>query len=114
MDIGRQFLERLGYHVLAADGGHAAVEQFDRAADRIDCVLLDFTMPGMDGLETLQRIRRIRGDARIIITSGYTRQQIEARFAKIGLPDGFIHKPFEMKSLQKELRRVITGATTTT
>ena len=51
---------------------------------RIDCVLLDFTMPGMDGLETMQQIKEIRPDARIIISSGYTRQQIEDRFACIG------------------------------
>ena len=57
----------------------------------------------------MQQIRAIRPDARIIITSGYTRQQIEDRFASTGPPDGFIHKPFEMKALQEKLRQVFSS-----
>jgi PAS domain S-box-containing protein len=108
MDVGSQFLKRLGYTVLTASGGQQALDMFQQATDRIDCVLLDFTMPGMDGLETMQQIRKIRPDARIIITSGYARQQIEDRFASIGPPDDFIHKPFEMKALHKVLDVVIS------
>ena len=83
MDIGNQFLKRMGYSVRTASSGQQALEIFKQAPDRIDCLLLDFTMPGMDGLETMQQVRKIRPDARIIITSGYTRQQIEDRFARL-------------------------------
>ena len=107
MDIGSQFLKRLGYTVLTASNGQQAVALFKQATDRIDCVLLDFTMPGMDGPATMQQIRKIRSDARIIITSGYDRQQIEDRFASIDPPDDFIHKPFEMKALHEKLDAVI-------
>ena len=110
MDIGSQFLERLGYSVRTASGGREALDMFKQAPDSIDCLLLDFTMPGMDGLETMQLIRKIRPDARIIITSGYTRQQIEDRFTHVGLPDGFIQKPFEMKALQEILNKTISKA----
>jgi CheY-like chemotaxis protein len=65
-------------------------------------------MPGMDGLETMQQVRKIRPDVRIIISSGYTRQQIEDRFTHMGPPDDFIQKPFEMKTLQERLNRVIS------
>jgi CheY-like chemotaxis protein len=109
MDIGSQFLTRLGYAVKTASGGQEALDLFKQLSDRIDCLLLDFTMPGMDGLETMQRIRKIRPDARIIITSGYTRQQIEDRFALIEPPDAFLQKPFEMKTLQEILHDVIAG-----
>lgn len=108
MDIGSQFLNRLGYTVHTASDGRQAVEIFKHAADRIDCLLLDFTMPGMDGLETMQQIRKIRPDARIIITSGYTRQQIEDRFTHVDPPDAFLQKPFEMKALQKKINEVIS------
>ena len=107
MDIGSQFLKRMGYTVQTASSGQAALDIFKAAPDRIDCIVLDFSMPGMDGLETMQQIRTIRPDTRIIITSGYTRQQIEDRFAPIGLPDDFIQKPFEMKTLQEKLHGVI-------
>ncbi len=108
MDIGNQFLKRMGYTVRTASSGQKALDIFKQAPDRIDCLLLDFTMPGMDGLETMQQVRKIRPDARIIITSGYTRQQIEDRFAHMGPPDDFIQKPFEMKTLQEKLNRVIS------
>ncbi len=108
MDIGSQFIKRLGYIVRTASGGQEALDLFKQAPDSIDCLLLDYTMPGMDGLETLQQIKEIRPDARIIITSGYTRQQIEDRFAHVGLPDDFIQKPFEMKALQEKLLEVLS------
>jgi CheY-like chemotaxis protein len=108
MDIGNQFLERMGYTVRTASSGQEALDIIKQSSDRIDCLLLDFTMPGMDGLETMQQVRKLWPDSRIIITSGYTRQQIEDRFAQIGPPDDFIQKPFEIKTLQEKLDRIIS------
>jgi PAS domain S-box-containing protein len=108
MEVGCQFLTRLGYKALEASNGQQALDIFRRASATIDCVLLDYTMPGMDGLETMQQIRKICADVRIVITSGYTRQQIEDRFAEIGPPTDFIQKPFQMKALQEKLNRVIS------
>jgi PAS domain S-box-containing protein len=107
-EIGRQFLERLGYGVKTAFSGREALAALHPPDHGIDCVLLDFTMPGMDGLETMQKVREVEPEARIIISSGYTRQQIEECFAGVDPPDGFIHKPFEMKALQKKLDIVLT------
>ncbi len=107
-EVGRQFLERLGCQVLEAANGQQALDIFLRAQDNIDCVLLDYTMPGMDGLETMQRLKTIRNDATIIISSGYTRQQLEDLFAD-SVPDDFIQKPFQMKALREKLNRAISG-----
>jgi PAS domain S-box-containing protein len=106
MDIGSQFLTRLGYLVRTASDGREALEIFKAAPGRIDCLLLDFSMPGMDGRETMQAVRKVRLDARIIITSGYNRQQIEDQFTQIGQPDDFIQKPFEMKELERKLNQL--------
>lgn len=108
MEIGAQFLKRLGYKVLTASSGQQALDRIKQSPVGIDCLLLDFSMPGMDGLETMQEIRKIRPDIRIIVTSGYTRQQIEDQFARVGPPDDFIHKPFRMKDLREKLDGVIS------
>ncbi len=107
MEIGCRFLERLGYRVETASSGQETIDLLNRATQRVDCVLLDLTMPGMDGLETMREIKKIRSDLKIIIVSGYTRQQIEDRFANLAPPDEFIHKPFEMKVLKETLDRVM-------
>ena len=109
MEIGTQFLERLGYTVLTAASGQEAIEIYRRNRDAIDCLLLDFTMPGMDGMATMQKIREICPDIRILITSGYTRQQIEDRFSAIGPPDDFIQKPFEIQALREKINGVLSG-----
>jgi CheY-like chemotaxis protein len=111
MEIGCQFLERLGYRVETASSGQAAIDLLNRMPHQIiDCILLDLTMPGMDGLETMRQIKKIRPDQKVIIVSGYTRQQIEDRFANVAPPDGFIHKPFEMKALKETLYRVMANS----
>ena len=108
LEIGEQFLKRLGYSALTATDGQQAIDLYTDYADTIDCLLLDFTMPGMDGMTTMQAIKKINPDAKIIITSGYTRQQIEDRFSGIGMPDDFIQKPFEIQALQEKLRGVFS------
>jgi len=107
MEIGCQFLDRLGYRVETASSGQEAIDLLNQSSRNIDCMLLDLTMPGMDGLETMQQVKKIRPDLKIIIVSGYTRQQIEDRFANLTPPDGFIHKPFEMKALKEILHSVM-------
>jgi len=110
-EIGCQFLERLGYRVETASSGQEAVDLLNRTPHQsIDCILLDLTMPGMDGLETMRQIKKIRPDQKVIIVSGYTRQQIEDRFANVAPPDGFIHKPFEMKALKETLYSVMANS----
>ena len=101
-EVGRQFIERLGCHVLEAANGQQALQIFNRAHANIDCVLLDYTMPGMDGHETMLQIKAIREDTYVIISSGYTRQQLEGRFSD-SQPNDFIQKPFQMKALQEKL-----------
>ncbi|NTW65020.1 MAG: response regulator [Nitrospirae bacterium] len=101
-----KMLESLGYSVITAVDGREALDIYRERSDTIDLVLLDMTMPHMDGMETSRELRRHDPKARVIISSGYTVQDIESRFAGTGL-DGFIQKPFTVKGLQAELDRVL-------
>ena len=80
--------------------------QFEKAAGTIDAVLLDMTMPGLSGEETLRGIRAVRPDARVLITSGFTEQDAMARFRGLDL-SGFVQKPFERDVLVTRLREVV-------
>jgi DNA-binding NtrC family response regulator len=72
----------------------------------IACVLLDLTMPQMDGEETYYELRRIREDVRVILASGYSGQETSRRFHGLGLA-GFLAKPFEAATLSAMLREIL-------
>ena len=75
-----RILKEAGFDVLTAKDGYEAVELFQAYADEIACVLLDLTMPKMNGDEAFEAIRRIRPDARVILSSGYCEEDVRPRF----------------------------------
>jgi two-component system cell cycle sensor histidine kinase/response regulator CckA len=103
-------LERAGFRVLAAADGRAAVEVFRQHRDEVALVMLDMTMPRMDGEETFQELRRIRSDSdtRVILSSGYSEQEITNRFAGKGLA-GFIQKPYRSARLLDRIFQALEG-----
>ena len=108
-EIGQKLLERLGFTVIIAPDGRQAVEIFRERAGDITCVLLDLTMPEMDGEETFRELRRLRSDVRVVLSSGYNQQDVTQRFAGKRLA-GFIQKPYSLKQLRRTLQRVIEDA----
>jgi CheY-like chemotaxis protein len=106
--LAGQVLERIGCRVLDAADGREAVQVFRQRADEIGCVLLDLTMPAMDGLRTYGELRTLRPDVRVILASGFDEVEISQRFAGQGLA-GFIQKPYQLSTLTQEVRRVLAG-----
>jgi PAS domain S-box-containing protein len=106
-EVAQIILERLGFRVLAATDGREAVKLFRNHSKEIVCVLLDLTMPHMDGEEAYRELRKIRDDVRVILASGYNEQEITRRFDGKGLA-GFIAKPFQVAALREKLREVLT------
>jgi CheY-like chemotaxis protein len=101
--VGQAMLERLGFTVLSATDGREAVERFREHTEEIVCVLLDLVMPRLDGEAAFREIRAIRPDARVLLTSGYSEQEISERFAEAGIA-GFLEKPFRFAALAAKLR----------
>ena len=99
-------LERAGYSVLTASDGQEAVDVFRRQADSIDCVLLDLSMPKLDGEEAFREMQQIRADVPVILSSGFTDQEIVDRFRGGGLA-GVIHKPARMHVLLEKVASVM-------
>ena len=97
-EVLRRILESAKYRVLEASDGQEAIEVFRRDADSIDCVLLDLSMPKLDGEETFHELRKIREDARVVLSSGFTEQEMLDRFNGFGLA-GVVQKPTPMPVL---------------
>jgi signal transduction histidine kinase/CheY-like chemotaxis protein len=106
--IGRMMLERLGMTVVTAAHGREAVDVFRQREGDIDCVILDLTMPHMDGEETFRELRRLQPDVRVIMSSGYNEQEVTQRFVGKGVA-GFIQKPYELSELQRVLQAALEG-----
>ncbi len=104
--VGKSMLEKIGFRVLVASNGREAVGIFQEHSKEIVCVLLDLTMPHMDGEETFRNLGRIKKGVPVILSSGYNEQDVVNRFAGKGLA-GFIQKPYQVASLAAKLREVL-------
>jgi len=104
--VAREMLERLGFSVLTAADGREAVEVFREHSAKIVCVLLDLTMPHLDGEQAFREMRAIRPDVKAILTSGYDEQESTRRFAGEGLA-GFLQKPYHLENLREALREAL-------
>ncbi len=105
--VGKQMLERMGFSVLTAPDGQEALKLFRDHSDEIQCVLLDLTMPHMDGEEAFRKMRQINPQVSVILCSGYNEQDATQRFSGKGLA-GFIQKPFNMTALKEKLVEVFS------
>jgi len=104
--VGRM-LERLGFRVLSAEDGVAALEALDRSDGAMTAVLLDVSMPRMGGAETLRRIRARRPDLPIVLMSGYTEQEVAAKLLEGNHgATAFLQKPFLPEDLAGVLRHI--------
>jgi len=96
----RLMLERLGYETMEAENGQEGVELYRQHQNSIQLILLDMIMPVMDGTECFNALRKINPKARVIISSGFSRDADLADLKQRGL-GGFIRKPYNMAELSK-------------
>jgi signal transduction histidine kinase/CheY-like chemotaxis protein len=100
-----QLVGALGYPVMTAASGQEALRIFDERHAQIGCVLLDLTMPEMDGLATMQALRAVDPTASIVLSSGYSEQSVRRRICGDG-PTRFLQKPF----VEDDLKAAIESA----
>lgn len=105
--VTEKMLETLGYHVICATDGKAAIELFVEHHPTIDLVILDMIMPDMDGGEVFDRLRSIDENVRILLSSGYSLNGQAMEIMKRGC-SGFIQKPFDLGQLSEKVRSVLS------
>ncbi|MBI5773940.1 MAG: PAS domain-containing protein [Verrucomicrobia bacterium] len=106
--VTARMLEAFGFEVVLAADGREGLAKFQAQPGRFKIVLLDLTMPHMDGEETFREIRRVRPDTRVLLMSGFNEQDASGRFLGKGLA-GFIQKPFQPDALRNKLRAILGG-----
>jgi YesN/AraC family two-component response regulator len=74
--------------------------------EKIDLVLMDLTMPSMDGITAASEVIRIKPDMQVVLSSGYSEQELSSRVAGQGFA-GFIQKPFNLHDLRTLLAKVL-------
>ena len=104
--IAARLLQLFGYAVLLADDGLQGVEVFRVNQEKISAVILDMSMPNLNGLEALEEIRRIRSDARVLLFSGHNEEAAMEEFAGKRV-DGFLQKPFKPEELRSKVKAVL-------
>lgn len=106
--LARQMLEEMGFTVWTAADGQEGLDVFRTRGEEIRLVLLDMTMPRLDGEETFRELRRLRDDVRVILSSGFNEQIATSRFAGQGLA-AFLQKPYRFEELLAVVRKVLQG-----
>ncbi len=102
-----EMMELLGFKTLVASDGEEALRTFREHGDRIGLVLLDQSMPGMDGVTVFRNLKRYDPDVRVLLASGFSKEEFAEQFNELGL-SGFIQKPFKFNILSDEVRRLMT------
>lgn len=105
-NLAKNMLERGGFTVLTANDGEDALRVFREHHEEVSLVLLDMTMPRMNGEETFRELTQIRADIPVIISSGYGEQETMGQFREKGIA-GFIQKPYQTRDLMRVLRGIL-------
>jgi CheY-like chemotaxis protein len=97
-------LGHLGFEVDVAGDGLEALNRFQAGVYAL--VLMDLTMPRMDGKEAFRRMKELDPNVRVILSSGYNEQEAIQQFLGRGLA-GFIQKPYQLKTLLEALNKAL-------
>jgi CheY-like chemotaxis protein len=102
--VAAEILGYLGYSVTTSASGEAGVKLVQEGM-RPDVVLLDVIMPGMNGFQTLRKLREIEPDMPILICTGYSDRKAAESLVNEGA-DGFVNKPYNIETLAKQIEKL--------
>lgn len=108
-DLAKEILQDAGFNVLIANDGIQGVEVFARQAKKIDLVLLDLTMPNMNGDQAFVQMRNIRSDIPVIFSSGYNEADIAQALEGKLETGAFVQKPYRADDLILTIRKILDG-----
>jgi len=102
-DLLRSILQRVGFQVVVAENGRDGVEKLRAIAGTVRLALIDLTMPGLNGLEALAEMRRIKPDLRAVLMSGYASSAVADADSH-----GFLQKPLTPYTVREAVWKALT------
>lgn len=108
--LAQKILSKAGFDVVLADSGDEGVRRLAADQGEVGLVLMDWTMPGMTGSDTLREIRRIDSDLPCIISSGHTIEDGTAP-QEVVANTYFLEKPYRSRQLIEKVAEILGGAT---
>jgi CheY-like chemotaxis protein len=109
LELSREFLQRLGYRVLAADLPEKAIQVSRDLGGKIDMLLTDVLMPGMNGLELASHLRKQRPEMKVLYVSGFADRAFENSGGP-GSDEAFMEKPYSFHELAHKIREMLNVA----
>ena len=107
-EVASAMLSELGYDVISAVDGRDALEKYRLHGDRISLVLMDLNMPNLNGEEAFLELRRLYSHVRVILSSGFSEQEVTRKFLGKGL-EGFVQKPYTLAALRNVVSRLTSS-----
>ena len=93
--LAKSLLQRHGFTVEVASNPMRALEKFSRHTDSADLVLLDYFMPTLDGGQTVQHLRKLNPDIKVVLFSGAEEMHLRQIMKQYPI-DAFVHKPLRI------------------
>ncbi len=103
--IGVEMLKELGFSTLTARDGKEALEIYRNTPD-ISLVILDLTMPRMDGEQCFRELKAINPEVKVVISSGYNELEVSQKFIGKGI-SGFVQKPYKLSVLRGIIKKLL-------
>ena len=105
-DICEMMLKKLGHQVLKAHSGSEGIKIFEVNKNRIELIISDFNMPGMNGQEVVNTIRLMDPGVKVLLSSGGMGDAEEEEIVLRGF-DGFLNKPYTMNTLSIKIAEIL-------
>jgi signal transduction histidine kinase/CheY-like chemotaxis protein/HAMP domain-containing protein len=105
-DIASDILMQCGYKTLVAKNGLEGLEVFAENMNNINLVLLDLVMPKLDGKHTFLRLKELKDDVKVILSSGFKKDSRVDEIMQLGVND-FIQKPYTFSKLSAKVYEVL-------
>jgi CheY-like chemotaxis protein len=109
LEVGKEILTSLGFTVATAVNGREAVEKVNSRDINYCAIVMDISMPEMDGIEAMQSIRKIDPTIPILLSSGYSEGDFIFNKDQGGQPDGFLPKPYNISDLQSNIEKMLSS-----